>query len=88
MNIDFKSRLTNKAFWITLIPAIILVVQVSLATLDIDFDFGNLGTNLLMLVNAVFALLTVLGIAVDTSTDGFSDVQEEIEELTEKAEEL
>lgn len=77
MNINWKSRITNKAFWITLIPAVILVVQVTLATFGIELDLGEIGTNLLMIVNAVFALLTVLGIAVDTSTDGFSDETDE-----------
>ena len=36
-------------------------------------DFGDLGNKLLFVVNAVFAVLSIIGIVNDPTTAGFSD---------------
>ena len=71
--INWKIRLKNKAFWLSVIPAVLLLLQTGAAVLGIRWDFGSLGDRLVALVNAVFALLTVLGIVVDPTTEGLSD---------------
>lgn len=63
----------NKTFWLTAIPAALLLVQVTAAVFGFTLDFGDLGNKLLAVVNAVFALLAVLGVANDPTTAGVTD---------------
>ncbi len=39
----------------------------------IELDFGDLQDNLIALINAVFAVLVILGIVVDPTTEGVHD---------------
>ena len=71
--INWKVRVKNRAFWISLIPAALLLVQVIAAVFGFTLDLGILGTKLLAVVNAAFALLAVLGIVNDPTTAGVSD---------------
>ena len=73
MNINWKVRLVNKNFWLSLIPAVLLLIQAVGAPLGMTLDFGELGNQLLAIVNAVFAVLAILGIVQDPTTDGMSD---------------
>lgn len=71
--INWKVRLKNKAFWLSLIPAILLVIQVVAAPFGLVLDFGELGNQLLAIVNAIFAVLVILGIVEDPTTAGVGD---------------
>ena len=73
MNINWKVRLVNKNFWLALIPAGLLLVQAVAAPLGFALDFGELGNQLLAIVNAVFAVLAILGIVQDPTTEGVGD---------------
>lgn len=72
-NINWIVRFKNKAFWVALIPAILLLVQVVAAVFGFTLDLGDLGNKLLDVVNALFAVLTILGIVVDPTTAGTGD---------------
>ena len=71
--INWKVRLVNKNFWLSLIPAVLLLIQAVGAPLGMTLDFGELGNQLLAIVNAVFAVLAILGIVQDPTTAGVSD---------------
>lgn len=71
--INLKVRLKNKAFWLALIPAVLLLVQVVAGVFGYALDLGDLGNRLLAVVNAVFAVLAILGVVVDPTTEGISD---------------
>lgn len=71
--INWKVRIRNKAFWIALIPAALLLVQVVASVFGFDLDFGDLGNKLLAVINAAFALLSILGIVTDPTTEGVGD---------------
>lgn len=71
--INWKVRLKNKTFWISLIPAILLLIQVVAAPFGFVLDFGELGNQLLAIVNAIFAILAILGIVTDPTTAGVGD---------------
>lgn len=71
--INWKVRIANKDFWMTLIPAVLLLIQAVGAPLGLVLDFGELGNQLLAIVNAVFAVLAILGIVNDPTTNGMSD---------------
>jgi phi LC3 family holin len=69
LNINLKSRLENKTFWVSLISAIILLLQQSRLTTLANYIPANYAD----IINTIFAIVTILGIAVDTSTPGISD---------------
>nr|DAS57652.1 MAG TPA: holin [Caudoviricetes sp.] len=71
--INFTVRARNKAFWMAFIPAVLLLVQVCAVPFGYTWDFANLGQQLTAIVNAVFAVLSLLGVVTDPTTAGFSD---------------
>ncbi len=73
MNINWRVRIKNKSFWLSLIPAVLLLVQVVAAVFGYTLDLGDLGNKLLAVVNAVFAVLSILGIVTDPTTAGIGD---------------
>lgn len=73
MQINWLVRLKNKAFWVAIIPALLLLVQTVAATFGLTLDLGEIGDKLLAVVNAVFSVLAILGVVVDPTTDGVSD---------------
>lgn len=73
MKINWKVRIKNKNFWLTVIPAFLLFLQVALGIFGIDLDFGDIGNKLIALVNAAFGFLTILGIVNDPTTEGMED---------------
>lgn len=73
MNINWKVRLKSKTFWLTIIPALLLLVQVVAAVFGFELQLGELGDKLLAVVNAVFAVLTILGVVTDPTTSGLAD---------------
>lgn len=72
-NINWIVRIKNKNFWISLIPAVLLLVQVVAAVFGFTLELGELGDKLLAVVNALFAVLTILGIVTDPTTEGIGD---------------
>ena len=73
MGINWKVRLKNKAFWVAIIPALLLVIQTVAALFGFTLDLGDLGNKLLAVVNAVFAVLVIIGVVTDPTTEGISD---------------
>ena len=71
--INWKVRVKNKSFWLALIPAVLLCVQVFAAVFGYELHLDALQARLLACANAVFALLTVLGIVTDPTTAGIAD---------------
>ena len=77
--INWKVRIKNKAFWLAMIPAVLLLVQTVAALFGFALNLGDIGDKLLAVVNAVFALLSILGVVVDPTTQGVSDSQRAME---------
>lgn len=73
MNINWKVRFANKQFWLSFIPAFLLLIQVLAAVFGYTLDLGDLGNKLLAVVNALFAILALLGVVTDPTTAGVSD---------------
>ncbi len=71
--INWTVRIRNKQFWLTIIPAVLLLVQVVAAVFGFTLDLGDLGNKLLDVVNAVFSVLVILGIVTDPTTKGVGD---------------
>lgn len=73
MTVNWKVRIKNKNFWLMLIPAILLLVQLVLDLFGVHMDFGDIGNKLKAIINAVFSVLTILGIVTDPTTAGIGD---------------
>lgn len=71
--INWLVRIKNKAFWVAIIPATLLLIQVIAAVFGYELDLGDLGNKLHDVVNAVFAVLVILGVVNDPTTAGVSD---------------
>ena len=76
--INWTVRLKNKAFWLALIPALLLLAQTVAALFGYTLELSALGDKLLAVVNAVFALLAILGIAIDPTTEGMGGSQQAV----------
>lgn len=71
--INWIVRAKNKTFWLTLIPAILLLAQAIANVFGITIDLTNIGGKLLEVVQALFVVLSILGIVVDPTTQGVGD---------------
>lgn len=68
LSINLKARLKNKTFWISIISAVLLLLQ------QLGFNATKvIPGNYVEIINTIFVILTMLGITVDTSTSGVSD---------------
>lgn len=83
-NINWKVRIKNKAFWVGLIPLVLLAIQIIASLFGIELDFGDLGDKLLKLVNVVFAILALFGVVIDPTTAGVSDSKQAMNYITPK----
>ena len=71
--LNWTLRFKNKTFWIAFLPALLLLVQVVAAVFGFTLDLGELGDRLLDVVNALFAVLALLGVVADPTTKGVGD---------------
>lgn len=71
--INWQVRLKNKQFWLSIIPAVLLLIQVVAGVFGFELNLGELGDKLLAVVNAIFGVLTILGVVVDPTTKGIND---------------
>lgn len=71
--INWKVRIKNKLFWLSIIPAILLLVQAVAAVFGYTLDFTDLTAKLAAVVESVFVVLAILGIVADPTTSGMSD---------------
>lgn len=76
MKINWKVRFKNKNFWLTIIPAILLLAQVIMGLFGVKIDVGDVGNKLIDVVNSIFAVLALLGIVTDPTTKGISDSEQ------------
>lgn len=71
--INWRVRIRQKIFWLSLIPALLILIQTVAALFGIEIDISGVSARLIDIVNAVFAVLVILGIVTDPTTKGFGD---------------
>ena len=71
--INWKVRIRNKQFWLAVVPAVALVAQAVAAVFGYSIDLSTLVGKIQGVINAVFALLVILGVVVDPTPAGVSD---------------
>lgn len=66
MKINWSVRLRNKAFWVSITSAIVLLLQ--------QLGFNEIvPDNIIEILNTILVIGTILGIIVDPTTNGLSD---------------
>jgi len=76
MKINWNVRMKNKAFWLALIPAVLLLTTQVCALFGIELELTWLSDQLSEIVTATFTVLAILGIVNDPTTDGLSDSEQ------------
>lgn len=71
--INWKVRILNKTFWLTLVPALALLLQTFLSVFGVKIELGETINKLLVFINALFGVLVIVGIVNDPTTSGISD---------------
>ena len=72
---DWKARLKNKTFWVSLTAAMVLLSQ--------QLGLNIFPKNIADIVNTILLIATILGVIVDPSTEGISD-KKDIEKKVEQ----
>lgn len=85
--INWKVRIGNKTFWLTIVPALALLVQVVAAVFGITIDLTDTVAKLVDVINALFAVLVIVGVVVDPTTAGVSDSAQAMTYTTPRAKE-
>lgn len=70
---NWKVRLKNKAFWMALIPAIVLSIQAVAAIFGYSLDLAELQDKIIAAIDALFAVAVIVGVCIDPTTEGISD---------------
>ena len=71
--INWTVRFKNKSFWLSFVPAVLILVQVTAALLGFELELEGAAARLLDVVNALFAVLALLGVVNDPTTAGAAD---------------
>lgn len=71
--INWKVRVLNKTFWLTLVPALALLLQTFLAVFNVRLELGETIDKLLVFINALFAVFVIVGVVNDPTTAGLTD---------------
>jgi phi LC3 family holin len=73
LKINWKVRLKNPTFYLTMVPALLLVAQIVLNWIGVDVAADVIEAEVSKFINAVFVVLALLGIVADPTTKGVSD---------------
>ena len=73
MKINWKVRLKNKAFWVAIIPALLMLIQQICGLFGVALELNDLSDKLIAIIGTVFSALALLGIVNDPTTQGLSD---------------
>ena len=73
MNVNWKVRLMSKTFWVTIIPLIVLLIQLVAGLFGFTVDLGETGNKIIGSDDDAFDILAANGIVTDHTTKGCRD---------------
>lgn len=73
MNVNWRVRISNPNFWTSLIPALLLLVQAVAALFGWTIDLSDMQGKLILVVDALFTVLAMIGLVNDPTTATFND---------------
>ena len=71
--INWKVRINNKAFWLMIIPALLLLAKQICALVGVTIEIEGLTSQLVEIIETVFVISAILGVVNDPTTSGVSD---------------
>ena len=71
--INWKVRFKQRWFWVTIIPAVIVFIQAVAMVFGWQLDLQDLQGRLVAVADAAFALISLVGVTTDFTTDGLGD---------------
>ena len=74
--INWKVRIKNKTFWITMIPVMVLLLKAVLSLMGFTTETYALEEWITQLIDAAFILLGIIGIVADPTTAGVTDSEQ------------
>lgn len=77
--INWKVRLKNKTFWLTAVPAVLLLISQVLKLLGVEWDYTGLAEQLTAIVGTIFAILALMGVVNDPTTQGVGDSRQALD---------
>ncbi len=79
MKVNWLVRIKNKTFWIAIVPALIMLVEVGISVFGVQVDLGDTGNKIISFVNILFSILIIMGIVNDPTTKGVGDSTQALE---------
>ena len=76
MKINWNVRFKNKAFWVAIIPAILLLAQQICALFGVELNIAGLSDQLIAIVGTAFSVLALVGIVNDPTVASLSDSEQ------------
>lgn len=73
MKFNWKVRINNKWFWLTIVPALFALLAKVLELFGIHFEYGTLEAQICDIIEGVFMILGILGVVNDPTTAGVKD---------------
>lgn len=71
--INWRVRIKNKTFWVTLVPALLILTQQILKLFNVELNLSDIQAQILAIIDTFFIILSVLGIVTDPTTEGVGD---------------
>lgn len=73
MKINWTVRLKNKAFWVAIIPAVLLLAQQICGLFGVELNVAGLSDQLIAIIGTVFSVLALIGVVNDPTVASLSD---------------
>lgn len=73
MKINWTVRIKNKAFWVAIIPAVLLLAQQICSLLGVELNVAGLSDQLIAIISTVFSVLALIGVVNDPTVATLSD---------------
>lgn len=71
--INWKVRLANPTFWMTIIPSLLIIVQMFASMFGFVIDVSTLQGQIMTIVDAIFSIVAACGVVIDHTTIGVGD---------------
>lgn len=73
MKINWTVRIKNKAFWVAIIPAALLLAQQVCALFGVELSIAGISDQLIAIVGTAFSILALVGVVNDPTVATLSD---------------
>lgn len=73
MKINWGVRFKNKTFWISIVPAVLLLAQEVCGLFGVKLEIAGLSDQLIAIIGTAFAILALMGVVNDPTVATLSD---------------